>query len=122
MKNYFDSINRIFNSYNSGKKISFCNYSNFTMLIFEIFLEYNFIENYFFLIIKKKKYIVVFVKNIYYIKFFSKPSRKISIKNKKINNFLLNTSLCIINTNLGLLTLKECKQIGISGFLIVLIL
>ncbi|MBY0585380.1 30S ribosomal protein S8, partial [Candidatus Carsonella ruddii] len=120
MKNYFDSINRIINTYNSGKKISFCNYSNFTMLLLGIFLEYNFIENYFLLIIKKKKYIIIFVKNIYYIKYFSKPSRKIFLKNKKINNLLLNMSLGIMNTNLGLLTFKDCKKIGISGFIIMI--
>ncbi|WP_433927934.1 30S ribosomal protein S8 [Candidatus Carsonella ruddii] len=122
MKNYFDSINRIFNSYNSGKKISFCNYSNFTMLLLRIFFENNFIENYFLLIINKKKFIIVFIKNIYYLKYFSKPSRKIFLKNKNINSLLLNISLGIINTNLGLLTFKECKQIGISGFIIMIIL
>ncbi|UNB92038.1 30S ribosomal protein S8 [Candidatus Carsonella ruddii] len=122
MKNYFDSINRIFNSYNSGKKISFCQYSKFTMLILEIFYEYNFIENYFLLIINKKKFIIIFVKSIYYLKYFSKPSRKISLKNKKINNLLLNMSLGIINTNLGLLTFKEAKRIGISGYIILIIL
>ncbi|BFI90974.1 30S ribosomal protein S8 [Candidatus Carsonella ruddii] len=122
MKKYFDNINRIFNSYNSGKKISLCNYSNFTMLIFNIFYENNFLENYYLLIINKKKYIIVLVKNIFYLKFFSKPSNKIFIKNKKINNFLFSSSLGIINTNFGLMTIKECKKIGIGGMLLLIIL
>lgn len=122
MKNYFDSINRIFNSCNSGKKISFCKYSIFTMLILEIFYENNFIENYFLLIIKNKKFLIVFIKNIYYIKYFSKPSRKISLKNKELNNLLVNISLGIINTNIGLLTLKESKKIGISGYILMIVL
>ncbi|XZR52557.1 MAG: 30S ribosomal protein S8 [Candidatus Carsonella ruddii] len=122
MKIYFDNINRIFNSYNSGKKISLCNYSNFTMLLLNIFYENNFLENYYLLIIKKKKYIVVLVKNIFYLKFFSKPSKKIFIKNNKINNFLFNASLGIINTNFGLMTIKECKKIGIGGILLLILL
>ncbi|WMC19232.1 MAG: 30S ribosomal protein S8 [Candidatus Carsonella ruddii] len=122
MKVYFDNINRIFNSYNSGKKISLCNYSNFTMLLLNIFYENNFLENYYLLIINKKKYIVVLVKNIFYLKFFSKPSNKFFIKYKKINNFLFNASLGIINTNFGLMTIKECKKIGIGGILLLIIL
>ncbi|WMC19830.1 MAG: 30S ribosomal protein S8 [Candidatus Carsonella ruddii] len=122
MKIYFDNINRIFNSYNSGKKISLCNYSNFTMLVLNIFYENNFLENYYFLIVNEKKYIIVLVKNIFYLKFFSKPSKKIFIKNKNINNFLFNASLGIINTNLGLMTIKECKKIGLGGILLLIIL
>ncbi|WGS66633.1 30S ribosomal protein S8 [Candidatus Carsonella ruddii] len=122
MKVYFDNINRIFNSYNSGKKISLCNYSNFTMLLLNIFHENNFLENYYLLIINNKKYIIVLVKNIFYLKFFSKPSNKIFIKYKNINNFLFNASIGIINTNFGLMTIKECKKIGIGGILLLIIL
>ncbi|XZR52966.1 MAG: 30S ribosomal protein S8 [Candidatus Carsonella ruddii] len=122
MKVYFDNINRIFNSYNSGKKISLCKYSNFTMLLLNIFYENNFLENYYLLIINSKKFIVVLVKNIFYLKFFSKPSNKFYIKYKNINNFLFNASLGIINTNFGLMTIKECKKIGIGGILLLIIL
>ncbi|BCG49383.1 30S ribosomal protein S8 [Candidatus Carsonella ruddii] len=122
MKNYFDSVNRIFNSYNSGKKISLCKYSKFTILIFNILIDFNYIENFFILIINNKKYIIVFVKNIFYIKFISKPSRKIYIKKKFIKNSILSMSLSIINTNLGLLTLKECKQIDVYGVFLLSIL
>ncbi|MFI4883831.1 MAG: 30S ribosomal protein S8 [Candidatus Carsonella ruddii] len=122
MKNYYDSLNRIYNSYISGKKISYCNFSKFTMLILEILLQNNFIENYFLIIINNKKFIIIFVKNIIYLKFISKPSKKISLKNKQLNNIYFNSSLSIINSNLGLLTLKEIKKIGIGGYIILIIL
>ncbi|MGK2931121.1 MAG: 30S ribosomal protein S8 [Candidatus Carsonella ruddii] len=122
MKNYYDSVNRIYNSYISGKKISYCNFSKFTMLILEILLQNNFIKNYFLIIINNKKFIIIFIKNIIYLKFISKPSKKISLKHKKLNNVYFNSSLSIVNTNLGLLTVKETKKIGIGGFIILIIL
>ncbi|AFP84191.1 putative ribosomal protein S8 [Candidatus Carsonella ruddii HT isolate Thao2000] len=122
MKQYFDNINRIFNSYNSGKKISLCLYSVFTMLIFNILFENDILKNYFLLIIKKKKYIIVLINNIFFFKFFSKPSKKIFIKNKEINSYFLNASLGLINTSYGLMTIKECKKLGIGGILLFIIL
>ncbi|AFP84011.1 30S ribosomal protein S8 [Candidatus Carsonella ruddii] len=122
MKKYYDNINRIFNSYNSGKKISLCNYSNFTMLIFNIFYENNILENYFLLIVKKKKFIIVLIKNIFFFKFFSKPSKKYFIKNKEINFYFLNLGIGIINTNYGLMTIKESKKLGIGGVLLFILL
>lgn len=122
MKNYFDSINRIYNTYNSGKKISFCKYSIFTIFLFIILIDNNYIENFFILLIKKKKYIIVFIKNIYYVKFVSKPSKKIYIKNKFLKKIFFNISLGIISTNLGLLTIKECQKIGVGGYLLIFII
>ncbi|MFI4913414.1 MAG: 30S ribosomal protein S8 [Candidatus Carsonella ruddii] len=122
MKNYYDSLNRIYNSYISGKKISYCNFSKFTILILEILFQNNFIKNYFLIIINNKKFIIIFVKNIIYLKFISKPSRKISLKHKNLNNIFFNSSLSIINSNLGLLTIKEIKKLGIGGFVILIIL
>ncbi|MFI4847106.1 MAG: 30S ribosomal protein S8 [Candidatus Carsonella ruddii] len=122
MKNYYDSLNRIYNSYISGKKISYCNFSKFTILILEILFQNNFIKNYFLIIINNKKFIIIFVKNIIYLKFISKPSKKISLKHKNLNNIFFNSSLSIINSNLGLLTIKEIKKIGIGGFVILIIL
>ncbi|MGK2912800.1 MAG: 30S ribosomal protein S8 [Candidatus Carsonella ruddii] len=122
MKNYYDSLNRIYNSYISGKKISYCNFSKFTMLILEILFQNNFIENYFLIIINNKKFIIIFVKNIIYLKFISKPSKKISLKHKNLKNIYFNSSLGIVNSNLGLLTIKEIKKIGIGGYIILIIL
>ncbi|XRA05390.1 MAG: 30S ribosomal protein S8 [Candidatus Carsonella ruddii] len=122
MKNYYDSLNRIYNSYISGKKISYCNFSKFTMLILEILFQNNFIKNYFLIIINNKKFIIIFVKNIIYLKFISKPSKKISLKHKNLNNIFFNSSLGIINSNLGLLTIKEIKKIGIGGIIMFIIL
>ncbi|MFI4883664.1 MAG: 30S ribosomal protein S8 [Candidatus Carsonella ruddii] len=122
MKNYYNSLNRIYNSYISGKKISYCNFSKFTMLIFEILFQNNFIENYFLIIINNKKIIIVFIKSIIYLKFISKPSNKISLKNKELKNIYFNSSLAIINSNLGLLTVKEIKKLGIGGQIILIIL
>ncbi|AFP84371.1 30S ribosomal protein S8 [Candidatus Carsonella ruddii] len=112
-----NNIIKIINSYNSGKNICICIYSKSSMLLLGILIEKKIIKNFFIILFKNKKKILVIINSIIFVKIFSTPSCKKYIKSNYLKKISFNNGL-IISSSFGLITIKECLKLKIGGKLL----
>ncbi|AFP83817.1 putative ribosomal protein S8 [Candidatus Carsonella ruddii CS isolate Thao2000] len=118
MKIFYKNLNKVYNSYNSGKKICFCNYNKISMIFFGYLMNNKIIKNYYIFYFCNKIYLLILINKFLFLKWFSKPSKKIFIKFRNIKSCFLNTGVLLITTNLGIINIKECIKLKIGGKLL----
>ncbi|AFP83627.1 30S ribosomal protein S8 [Candidatus Carsonella ruddii] len=118
MKIFYKNLNKLYNSYNSGKKICFCEYNKISIIFFGYLMNNNIIKNYYIFYFYKKNYILILINKFLFLKWYSKPSKKMFIKFNNIKPYYLNIGMLLITTNLGILNIKECIKLKIGGKLL----
>ncbi|BEH03937.1 30S ribosomal subunit protein S8 [Candidatus Nasuia deltocephalinicola] len=119
-----DFINRIIVSQKLNLNYAIVIYSKFFISILKILKFEGYIDNIFLFNYLNFKFIIIKLKyynNFPVIRFFKKISKsgfKIYKKYKFIQNYMNGLGIIIVSTNLGLITNKLCKIIGIGGELI----